>query len=290
MQHNDPTQHALVSVIIPSFNRLQTLKRAIDSVLVQSYSNIELIVVDDGSSDGTSAWLAQLAPQKIAVRYIEQTNHGVSHARNRGIDIADGQWIALLDSDDYWHKDKLEKQMQSLALHAPCRVCHCDELWIRDGKRINQKHRHRKHGGDIFEQCLALCAMSPSAVVIHKGVFTQHGMFDETLPACEDYDLWLRITAHEPVAFVDEPLLTKTGGHDDQLSSHFPVMDRFRLQSLAGIIRSNTLNHAQRHMAHDMFIKKLNIVTLGAQKRNNEALLQSLERNYSDLVDKNVYQ
>ena len=286
MQPNAPTKHALVSVIIPSFNRLHTLKRAIDSVFAQSYSRIELIVVDDGSSDGTSAWVSQLqlATQKIRVRCIVQNNHGVSHARNRGIDIASGQWIALLDSDDYWHKDKLQKQLQSLALHSSCRLCHCDELWIRDGKRINQKNRHRKHGGDIFEQCLALCAISPSAVVIHKDIFAQHGMFNESLPACEDYDLWLRITAHEPVAFIDEPLLTKTGGHKDQLSRRFPVMDRFRLQSLAGIIRSNKLDHTQRLKAHDMFMKKLSIVRLGAEKRGNEAMLQSLDGDYSDLV------
>ena len=284
MQSNIPIQHALVSVIIPSFNRLHTLRRAIDSVLTQSYSHIELIIIDDGSTDGTSAWLEQLAPENIPVRYIEQTNHGVSHARNRGIDIAEGQWIALLDSDDYWHGDKLSKQIQSLAIHSPCRLCHCDELWIRNGKRINQKHRHRKHGGDIFLQCLALCAISPSAVVIHKDVFAQHGMFDESLPACEDYDLWLRITAHEPVAFIDEPLLTKTGGHDDQLSGRFPVMDRFRLQSLAGIIRSNKLDPAQRHEAHNMFIKKLGIVKLGAQKHGNDTLLKILENEYGDLV------
>lgn len=284
MQSIDPTQHALVSVIIPCFNRLHTLKRAIDSVLAQSYTHIEIIIVNDGSSDGTSAWLAQLVSPTLRIRCIEQDNHGVSHARNRGIEIANGQWLALLDSDDYWHKDKLRTQMHALATHSTCRLCHCDELWLRNGKQINQKHKHRKHGGDIFEQCLSLCAISPSAVVIHKDVFAQHGMFDEQLPACEDYDMWLRITAHEPVAFVDEPLLTKTGGHPDQLSSRFPVMDRFRLQSLAGIIRSNKLTDTQRHKAHDMFMRKLCIVKLGAQKRGNNTLLHSLDHDYQDLV------
>ena len=284
MQPNNPTKPALVSVIIPSFNRLHTLKRAIDSVLAQIYKPIEIIIVDDGSSDGTSEWVAQLTVPAIPIRHIMQNNHGVSHARNRGIEIAMGQWIALLDSDDYWHKDKLSKQMQILTTHSSDRLCHCDELWVRNGKRINQKHKHRKHGGDIFEQSLSLCAISPSAAVIRKDVFAQHGMFDEQLPACEDYDMWLRITAHEPVTFVDEPLLTKTGGHVDQLSSRFPVMDRFRLQSLAGIIRSNKLSNEQHLKAHDMFMSKLSIVTLGAQKRGNNALLKSLARDYQDIV------
>lgn len=284
MQPNKPKKQALVSVIIPSFNRLHTLTRAIDSVLTQFYKHIELIIVDDGSSDGTSQWLAQLTSPTIPIRRIEQNNHGVSHARNRGIEIAMGQWIALLDSDDYWHKDKLSKQMQILITHSSGRLCHCDELWVRNGKRINQKHKHRKHGGDIFEQSLSLCAISPSAAVIHKDVFAQYGMFDERLPACEDYDMWLRITAHEPVAFVDEPLLTKTGGHEDQLSSRFPVMDRFRLQSLAGIIRSNELSKEQYLKAHDMFMIKLSIVTQGAKKRGNNVLLKSLDHDYQDIV------
>jgi len=284
MQSDDAKEPALVSVVIPSFNRLHTLKRAIDSVLVQSYTPIEIIVIDDGSTDGTSVWLKQLSSITTPIRYIEQQNHGVSHARNRGIEIASGQWIALLDSDDYWHKDKLYKQMQSLAIQSSCRVCHCNELWIRNGKHLNQKHKHRKHGGNIFEQSLLLCAMSPSAVVIHKNVFAQHGMFNEQLPACEDYDMWLRITAHEPVDFVDEPLLTKTGGHQDQLSSRFPVMDRFRLQALASLIRDGKLSPVQRRKAQDVFTKKIRIVKLGAIKRGNTALVDALDRDYKGLV------
>lgn len=271
-----------VSVIIPTHDRLPVLERAITSVLDQTFPVHEVIVVDDGSTDGTSAWLAQ---QPLPVKYITQANHGVSYARNRGIESATGTWIALLDSDDYWHPGKLATQTQALGLQPYSRFCHCDELWIRNGKRVNPKLKHKKQGGQVFEQCLPLCAISPSAALIHRDVFLDHGLFDESLPACEDYDLWLRVTAHEPVTFVDEPLLTKTGGHEDQLSHRFPIMDKFRLQSLAKLLRSDKLDKHKQQLAHQMFISKLQIVTNGARKHNNQPLLQSLACDYADLSD-----
>jgi len=249
MPINHNSSDARVSVIIPTHNRLNVLPRAITSVLEQSHDVYEIIVIDDGSTDATSDWLAQ-QPEPIHV--ITQTNHGVSHARNRGIEMASGQWIALLDSDDYWHKDKLTRQL---------------------------------HGLQLFEQCLPLCAISPSAAVIHKELFESYGLFDETLPACEDYDLWLRISAHENISFVDELLLTKTGGHEDQLSARYPIMDRYRLQALAKVIRSKSLRPEQAQMALKTFHEKLSVVRGGAVKRNNEPLIQELSENYSDLLN-----
>jgi len=271
-----------VSVIIPTYNRLALLQRAVDSVLNQSFAAHEIIVIDDGSTDGTAAWLGR---QSSPVISIIQDNCGVSHARNRGIEKASGHWIALLDSDDFWHSEKLATQKLALLSQPDSRFCHCDELWIRNGKRINQKLKHKKQGGDIFEQCLALCVISPSAALMNRHLFYDHGLFDESLPACEDYDLWLRITAHEPVTFVDKPLLTKTGGHDDQLSRRFPIMDQFRLQSLAGLLRSGKLSKDKNRIAHQMFLYKLNVVQNGACKHGNQQLLQKLDREYADLND-----
>jgi len=269
-----------ISVIIPTHNRLAVLERAVESVLKQTFPVHELIVIDDGSTDNTSTWLAHQAPP---VRYIRQSNHGVSHARNKGIKNASGDWIALLDSDDFWHSEKLAEQVHALTLQPHSRFCHCDELWVRNGKRINQKKKHAKRGGNIFDHCLPLCAISPSAAVMHRDIFTDHGLFDETLPACEDYDLWLRITAQEPVTFVDKPLLTKTGGHQDQLSRRFPVMDNYRLQSLAKLLRSNKLELNQWQLAHQMFVSKLRIVKTGASKHGNQTLLHQLDTDYADL-------
>ncbi|MFK7892352.1 MAG: glycosyltransferase [Granulosicoccus sp.] len=271
-----------MSVIIPSFNRLQVLKRAIASVRNQTFTAYELIVVDDGSTDGTDEWLTEIAKPDVTIL---QENSGVSHARNRAIEKARGTWLALLDSDDYWYPEKLERQMDYLHLHSENRICHCDEHWIRNGKRVNQKLKHRKRGGIIFGQCLSLCAISPSAVVIQKTLLEEVGPFDETLPACEDYELWLRITQREPVLYVDEPLLVKTGGHVDQLSQRYPAMDQFRIQALAALLRNADLSRHQREMSLKVFAEKMSIYCQGALKRNKSRHVRELQAQYADLLN-----
>ena len=280
-----PTSAATVSVIIPTHNRLESLSIAITSVLDQHYPIEELIVVDDGSSDGTTQWCKQHHPD---VKLITQSNHGVSHARNRGIEIAQGEWIALLDSDDRWYPEKLSTQMQAISLHPELRLCHCDEHWIRSGRRVNPKHKHRKYGGDVFKQCLPLCAISPSASLIHKTLFADVGLFDESLPACEDYDLWLRIACQEEVLFVEQALLEKTGGHEDQLSQRYPAMDQYRLIALAKLLRTALLSTEQQQLASDTFHEKLRIFCLGARKRGRDQSIQSMLSQYQDLIDPSV--
>lgn len=261
------------------------LKRAIDSVLKQSFAAYELIVVDDGSTDGTDQWLSTLGSSDLS---IIQNNSGVSHARNRAIERAKGHWIAFLDSDDYWYENKLERQMDALAQHPGVRFCHCDEHWIRNGKRVNPKRKHAKYGGHIFEQCLPLCAISPSATIMQKKIFDDVGLFDEALPACEDYDLWLRITCNEPVLFVDEALLVKTGGHQDQLSQRYPAMDRFRITALANLLRGANLDSRQYAMAQQTLVNKIHIYCQGALKRGKVEHVRSFTARYADLsIDKN---
>lgn len=270
-----------VSVIIPTHDRLQVLPRAIDSVRAQHYPVHELIVVDDGSGDGTAEWLTRHAPD---VQLITQNNHGVSHARNRGIEQATGEWIALLDSDDAWYPQKLERQMTALHQAPHHRLCHCDEHWIRNGRRVNPHRKHRKHGGEIFAHCLPLCCISPSAAVLHRSLLEEVGLFDESLPACEDYDLWLRICARDAVLYVDEALLQKTGGHDDQLSQRYPAMDRFRLQALAGMLCGDVLSAQQRSLAQAMFEHKARIYINGARKRQRMDAANEILTRYADLL------
>ncbi|MFT4629759.1 MAG: glycosyltransferase involved in cell wall biosynthesis [Arenicella sp.] len=265
-----------LSVIIPTYNRVDLLQRAIGSVLAQQLPNglepLQVIVVDDGSTDNTSVMMAEKFPGII---YIKQPNSGVSAARNRGLREANGEWIALLDSDDEWLPKKLLRQFEMLA-ESQLLVCHTQEIWIRNGKRINQMDKHQKRGGWIFEYCLPMCAMSPSSIIIHNSVLQTVGVFDEAFPACEDYDLWLRITARYAVAYIEQACINKYGGHEDQLSHQHWGMDRFRVLALQQILESD-LSLSMRNAATSMLIKKLNILLNGAIKRGNTELIKDCE-------------
>jgi len=258
-----------ISVIIPSWNRADRLAEALESVRTQTLAPYEVIVVDDGSTDNTRALLASDFPE---VRYIFQQNHGVSHARNTGIRAASGDWIALLDSDDRWEPGKLQAHQRALHANPAYKLCHSDETWIRNGKRVNPMKKHAKHGGRIFRYCLPRCVISPSAVMIRRTLFTEVGLFDESLPACEDYDLWLRICARYPVLYVDRPLVIKTGGHADQLSRRYWGMDRFRIQALENILAAGVLGTQDHAATLHTLQEKLAILIQGAEKRDNHTL------------------
>ena len=258
-----------ISVIIPTWNRAERLVNTLQSVFSQSLPPTEVIVVDDGSTDDTREIVRNQFPD---VRYLFQQNKGVSSARNTGIKAASGDWIALLDSDDHWQPDKLKQQCEQLCASPDYKICHSDEIWIRNGRRVNPMKKHAKQGGHIFRQCLPLCVISPSAVLIHRDLFNEVGLFDERLPACEDYDLWLRICALHPVLYIDRPLITKTGGHADQLSRRHWGMDRFRIHALENILASNTLDTANHAAALSTLLEKLAIVINGAIKHGNHEL------------------
>jgi len=254
-----------VSVVIPTYNRLHTLDRCLRSVLDQWHPVDEIIVVDDGSTDGSADWIRD---QHADVQLIQQANRGVSAARNAGIRAAKSEWIALLDSDDEWLPKKLEKQLSALAQSPANRLCHTEENWVYQGKPKVMPAAYRKYGGWIFEHCLPRCAISPSTVLIHREFLDEVGLFDESLPACEDYDLWLRICSRYPVTLVNEPLIAKHGGHDDQLSNQ-RGLDTYRIQSLDKLLTEDSLKPEYRSMAIEMLTAKCNIVANAAAKRGN---------------------
>ncbi len=263
-----------ISVVIPSFNRAHTLRRALSSVLTQSSAADEIIVVDDGSEDDSAELVRQHFPR---VRLIRQSNKGVSAARNAGISAAKHEWIALLDSDDEWLEDKLQTIRQRYSDHPDQVLFHSDEIWIRNGQRVNPMHKHAKHGGWIFDRCLPLCVISPSAAVIRRDIIEQLGGFDETLPACEDYDLWLRLCQRYPVCYIDQPLIRKYGGHDDQLSRQYWGMDRFRIRSMHLLLQRNQLSQTQQQQTIAVLIRKLQILLQGAQKHANQAVIEEYQ-------------
>jgi glycosyltransferase involved in cell wall biosynthesis len=258
----------MISVVVPTHDRAQMLPRALRSVQQQTYTDRELIVVDDGSTDETVRVVRDLG---VPVRYLWQSHAGVSAARNRGIAAARGDWVAFLDSDDEWLPTKLARQMACVAVHPEAVACQTDEIWIRNGVRVNPGVRHRKPSGDIFLASLELCLVSPSAVMVRRERLEALGGFDEGLPACEDYDLWLRLAAGASVHLVPELLTVRHGGHADQLSRRHWGMDRFRVAALARLLSTVPLDATRYAHGVSVLVRKCRILGAGARRRGREA-------------------
>lgn len=255
-----------ISVVIPTYNRIELLKRSIDSVINQTIKPSEIIIVDDGSNDGTEAMVKK---KYDSLKLIKQKNKGASAARNSGIKASSGEWICFLDSDDEWKNDKLEKQITAVANNSDYKFFHSNEIWIKNGKRINQKKKHKKYGGDIFKKCLDMCRISPSSVLIDKNIFEEIGFFNENLVVCEDYELWLRICDKYEVFFIDEPLIFKYGGHQGQLSYSINSIECHRIKALEYLL-STSLSKENRDYTIQMLISKISIYLNGLIKRGKK--------------------
>ncbi len=254
----------LVSVIIPTQNRRDLVCEAVASVLAQRDAVAEVIVIDDGSTDGTAA---ALEPFGARIRRAQQSARGVSAARNAGARLARGDRLAFLDSDDLWRPEKLARQLAFHARMPALRASQTGEIWIRNGVRVNPCRHHRKPDGDIFALSVARCVVSPSGVMLRRDLFDSLGGFDEGLPVCEDYDLWLRLGVREPVGLLDEPLVIKRGGHADQLSRRYWGMDRFRVAALAKLLAADELWGPRRTAAVAALAQKCAILAQGARRR-----------------------
>ena len=277
----------LISVIIPTYNRKTLLSRAIDSVFAQKDADFELIIVDDGSTEKLDGgWSSTDGDKPNSIRHPPsiirffrlEKNCGPAAARNLGIKEAKSEWVAFLDSDDEWKPGKLKAQLEFFRKNPDHLICQTEEIWVRNGKRVNPMKKHKKSGGWIFEKCLPLCIISPSAVMIHRKLFHEVGLFDESLPACEDYDLWLRIAAKHPVGLIEKPYLLKYGGHVDQRSREFPAMDRFRIRSLAKILSQNILTPEQTFAARQTLEQKSRIFIAGALKRGKAKEAEEIQK------------
>ena len=246
-----------ISVVIPTYNRYEFLKKALNSIYIQTYLPKEIIVIDDGSTDKTS----QIKNDFPLIKYIYQKNAGVSSARNLGIRNSKYDWIAFLDSDDTWHKQKLEKQVELHQKTPSLLMSYTDEKWIRDGLEVKIPKKFKKFSGDVFHECLSHCIIAPSASLLHRSLFEKVGMFDENLEVCEDYDLWLRVAYENEIGLVDEKLITKYAGHANQLSFKHWGMDRFRVKSLEKLLQSN-----QSELVQAVLVKKYGVLLKGAIK------------------------
>jgi glycosyltransferase involved in cell wall biosynthesis len=263
-----------VSVIIPTYNRKAFVLEAVESVLAQTYGDYELIVVDDGSPDNTGEVLKRYGER---LRYVYQTQQGVSAARNRGFELAQGEFIAFLDSDDLWLPQKLALQVAFMDQHPEAQICYTDEIWIRRGKRVNPQKKHAKYSGEIYPRCLPLCIISPSSALMRRALFKQVGAFDPGLPVCEDYDLWLRVAARFPVFFIPQRLIVKKGGHPDQLSRRHWGNDRYRVTALVKILELGVLTPPMRELTIRELHKKLRVLIDGCLKRGKEEEAQAFQ-------------
>ncbi len=272
-------------MIVPTHNRWPLVREAIESVLAQSYGLFELIVIDDGSTDDTARKLAEFG---TSLRLIEQPRRGVSAARNRGASIARGRYLAFLDSDDLWLPEKLEIQMAFMEDHAEIEICQTDEIWIRRGLRVNPKAKHRKPSGDIFRRSLELCLVSPSAVMMRRELFTRSGGFDENLPVCEDYDLWLRIASKHSIPLIAKALTIKRGGHGDQLSHSLWGMDRYRVAALQKLLGTG-LSGEKRQWAIETLRRKVAVLSHGARKRGKEEEAVAYESVLTPFIEESLH-
>lgn len=275
----------MISIIIPTYNRASFLSEVIQSVLDQDYFQncpndpcFEFFVIDDGSTDETKDVVRSFGGK---VEYHFQQHQGVSAARNQGLCLSSGNFVAFLDSDDLWMANKMRAQMSFMEAYPKTKVCYTEEVWMRNGVFVNPKKRHKKYSGWIFEKVLPLCLLSLSSALFRREVFEVVGSFDESMPACEDYDLGIRLAHKFPIHLIDLPLIVKRGGHADQLSGQYWGMDRFRVYALEKALELD-LSPEQEWLVRRELVKKCRILILGFRKRNK---LQE-EQKYLSLVQK----
>lgn len=256
----------LVSVIIPTYNRDYIVEVAIRSVLEQSYPNLELILVDDGSKDKTPHLVT-----KYPLKYVRlPKNFGPSFARNRGIIHAKGELIAFLDSDDYFLPSKIEKQVKFLRENPQYDIVQTEEIWYKGERRVFPKKIHAKAEGYFFDRAVKLCVVSISTVLLKRSVFERVGLFDENFPLCEDYEFWLRVALYYPMGLIKEPLVIKDGGRPDQLSQR-KGLDFYRVKALLKILKeyNSKLEPEKRLLILGEAKKKTEIFLKGARKYGN---------------------
>ena len=272
----------MISVIITSYNRMNYLIESLPSVLNQTFKDIEVIVVDDGSTDGTRSYVEFVRSRDKRVRYVREPGVGVSGARNRGIVESKGEYICFLDSDDLWLPKKLEIQFRE-TVSKGYYISYTDEIWIRRGRYVNPGKKHQKFGGWIFEKCIPLCIISPSSVMIKREIFSRVGLFDETFYVCEDYDLWLRICSRYPVLFINKKLIVKRGGHPGQLSATWG-RDAYRVRSLLSILKSPYLTKDQRELVLKDLVRRMRILMEGFRKNERRFVSSYYEGLLKDLL------
>lgn len=201
-----------VSVVIPAHNAADCLGQAIDSVLAQTYADLEIVVVDDGSTDETVCVAESYGQPVLCLR---QQRHGVATARNRGIRASSGRYVAFLDADDLWRPEKLEVQLPYLELDPATGLVCSDWALERGGVSVTSSafsKRAAVASGYLFRRVVRDSFLLTSTVIVRRSCLDEAGYFDESFPTSEDMDLWLRLSYRHPIAVAPVPLTIKREG------------------------------------------------------------------------------
>jgi glycosyltransferase involved in cell wall biosynthesis len=213
-----------VSVVIPTYNRASQVKEAIDSVLGQSKAVREIIVVDDGSSDGTREALLAYGS---SIQVLFPPKGGASAARNCGMRAAQGQWIAFLDDDDVWLPSKIERQLELASLNPALALVYCDDYAVDEQLQIlYRRAAASENRGDVFERLLVKNFIFTSCVIARRDAIEKAGYMDLEFKFAQDWDLWLKIAAEHPVDFVGEPLVLYRQSNSACLTRDINASDR----------------------------------------------------------------
>jgi len=197
---------SLISIVTPTYNRAYLLTEAIDSVLAQTYPHWEMIIVDDGSTDGTAAIVEAATAKDHRISYYYQENAGQSSARQHALSVARGEFIAFLDSDNRWLPERLQKGLDALARNPNCAVSYGDcYILDEDGKRISDRNM-RRYSGFITEQLVKDNCVSFNTSLTRREAIDSVGGFDPNVEVADDYDLWLRISVAHEFVYIPEYL------------------------------------------------------------------------------------
>ena len=212
-----------VSVIIPTYNSARYVTAAVESVLAQTYKDFEILVIDDGSTDETELVMDKY---QAPVRYLRQTNGGVSVARNHGIAESRGHYVAFLDADDVWLPHKLERQLTSLQEHPECRACYTALITVNDDLVTTGKIVSQREASALEDLLLRGNVVgTPSSVMCERALLVEQKGFDPSLSQCADWDLWLRLATTTEFLYLDEPLI-KYRQHNQNMSRNAPLLEQ----------------------------------------------------------------
>jgi glycosyltransferase involved in cell wall biosynthesis len=278
----------LVSVVIPTYNRAKTIVKSINSILSQSYSNIEIIVVDDCSSDNTHQVILDNFSKIHNLTYVKhEINKGGNAARNTGIDVARGKLIAFLDSDDEWINTKIEKQVDRIIKNENCGLVYtaCENVDLISSHIVSYSYEEPSNNPFYKLLCQNFIGTT-SSILCRKRCLLAVGKFDESLPSCQDWELYIRMAQRYSIEYINEALLkyyvhsdSITGNCRNAIKGHEIITEK-----VLKILDTNKLDSLERRVLYFHYKKRADIfLKFGMIKKSIKYRAKSFIYNPLDL-------